>query len=46
LNEDVTPKLLELGGRVDLLLDKLPSLLPSVRAGQVKPVAVTATALN
>ena len=32
-----------LGGRVDLLFDNLPGSLPSVRAGQVKPVAVTAT---
>ncbi len=31
-----------LGGRVDLLFDNLPGSLPSVRAGQVKPVAVTA----
>src|SRR3954451_17845838 len=30
-----------LGGRVDLLFDNLPGSLPSVRAGQVKPVAVT-----
>jgi tripartite-type tricarboxylate transporter receptor subunit TctC len=35
-----------LGGRVDLLFDNLPGSLPSVRAGQIKPVAVTATALN
>jgi hypothetical protein len=34
-----------LGGRVDLLFDNLPGSLPSVRAGQVKPVAVTAKAL-
>src|SRR3954468_22226091 len=33
-----------LGGRVDLLFDNLPGSLPSVRAGQIKPVAVTATA--
>jgi tripartite-type tricarboxylate transporter receptor subunit TctC len=33
-----------LGGRVDLLFDNLPGSLPSVRAGQVKPVAVTAKA--
>src|SRR3954449_6369204 len=31
-----------LGGRVDLLFDNLPGSLPSVRAGQVKPVAITA----
>jgi tripartite-type tricarboxylate transporter receptor subunit TctC len=31
-----------LGGRVDLLFDNLPGSLPSVRAGQLKPVAVTA----
>jgi tripartite-type tricarboxylate transporter receptor subunit TctC len=30
-----------LGGRVDMLFDNLPGSLPSVRAGQVKPVAVT-----
>ena len=30
-----------LGGRVDFLFDNLPGSLPSVRAGQVKPVAVT-----
>ena len=33
-----------LGGRVDLLFDNLPGSLPSVRAGQIKPLAVTATA--
>jgi tripartite-type tricarboxylate transporter receptor subunit TctC len=33
-----------LGGRVDLLFDNLPGSLPSVRAGQIKPVAVTAPA--
>src|SRR6266853_5616206 len=33
-----------LGGRIDLLFDNLPGSLPSVRAGQVKPVAVTARA--
>src|SRR4030081_2262046 len=33
-----------LGGRVDLLVDNLPGSLPSVRAGQIKPVAVTARA--
>ena len=33
-----------LGGRVDLLFDNLPGSLPSVRAGQVRPIAVTATA--
>ncbi len=33
-----------LGGRVDLLFDNLPGSLPSVRAGQVRPVAVTARA--
>src|SRR3954453_2482698 len=31
-----------LGGRVDLLFDNLPGSLPSVRAGQIKPVAITA----
>jgi tripartite-type tricarboxylate transporter receptor subunit TctC len=31
-----------LGGRVDLLFDNLPGSLPSARAGQIKPVAVTA----
>ena len=31
-----------LGGRVDLLFDNLPGSLPSVRAGLIKPVAVTA----
>jgi len=31
-----------LGGRVDFLFDNLPGSLPSVRAGQVRPVAVTA----
>ena len=33
-----------LGGRVDLLFDNLPGSLPNVQAGQVKPVAVTASA--
>jgi tripartite-type tricarboxylate transporter receptor subunit TctC len=33
-----------LGGRVDLLFDNLSGSLPSVRAGQIRPVAVTATA--
>src|SRR6202048_4410981 len=33
-----------LGGRVDLLFDNLPGSLPSVGAGQIKPVAVTARA--
>ena len=33
-----------LGGRVDLLFDNLPGSLPSVRAGQIKPVAVTSRA--
>ena len=33
-----------LGGRVDLLFDNLPGSLPSVRAGQIRPVAVTASA--
>ena len=33
-----------LGGNVDLLFDNLPGSLPSVRAGQIKPVAVTARA--
>jgi tripartite-type tricarboxylate transporter receptor subunit TctC len=32
-----------LGGRVDLLFDNLPGSLPSVRGGQIKPLAVTAT---
>jgi tripartite-type tricarboxylate transporter receptor subunit TctC len=31
-----------LGGRVDMLFDNLPGSLPSVRAGQVKAIAVTA----
>src|SRR4030081_1852496 len=31
-----------LGGRVDLLFDNLPGSLPSVRGGQIRPVAVTA----
>jgi tripartite-type tricarboxylate transporter receptor subunit TctC len=30
-----------LGGRVDVLFDNLPGSLPSVRAGQIRPVAVT-----
>jgi tripartite-type tricarboxylate transporter receptor subunit TctC len=30
-----------LGGRVDFLFDNLPGSLPSVRAGQIRPVAVT-----
>ena len=30
-----------LGGRVDMLFDNLPGSLPSVRAGVIKPVAVT-----
>src|SRR3979411_1825 len=33
-----------LGGRLDLLFDNLPGSLPSVRAGQIRPVAVTAKA--
>src|SRR5712671_7404419 len=33
-----------LGGRVDMLFDNLPGSLPSVRGGQVRPVAVTAYA--
>src|SRR3982075_2417202 len=33
-----------LGGRVDFLFDNLPGSLPSVRAGQVRPVAVTSRA--
>jgi tripartite-type tricarboxylate transporter receptor subunit TctC len=33
-----------LGGRVDLLFDNLPGSLPSVRSGQVRPVAVTSRA--
>ena len=32
-----------LGGRVDMLFDNLPGSLPSARAGQIKPLAVTAT---
>jgi len=31
-----------LGGNVDLLFDNLPGSLPSVRAGTIRPVAVTA----
>jgi tripartite-type tricarboxylate transporter receptor subunit TctC len=31
-----------LGGNVDLLFDNLPGSLPSVRAGAIRPVAVTA----
>src|SRR6266581_2085934 len=31
-----------LGGRVDFLFDNLPGSLPSVRAGLVRPIAVTA----
>ena len=31
-----------LGGRVDLLFDNLPGSLPSVKAGLIRPVAVTA----
>src|SRR5207253_6740514 len=30
-----------LGGRVDFLFDNLPGSLPSVRGGQVQPIAVT-----
>ncbi len=33
-----------LGGNVDLLFDNLPGSLPSVRAGVIKPVAVTSKA--
>jgi len=33
-----------LGGRVDFLFDNLPGVLPNIRAGLVKPVAVTAKA--
>ena len=33
-----------LGGRVDLMFDNLSGSLPSVRAGQIRPVAVTARA--
>jgi tripartite-type tricarboxylate transporter receptor subunit TctC len=33
-----------LGGRVDLLFDNLPGALPNVRAGLIRPVAVTAKA--
>jgi tripartite-type tricarboxylate transporter receptor subunit TctC len=33
-----------LGGRVDLLFDNLPGSLPSVRGGQIRPVAVTSKA--
>ena len=39
------PALIDLlGGRVDLLFDNLPGSLPSVRTGQIRPVAVTAKA--
>jgi tripartite-type tricarboxylate transporter receptor subunit TctC len=39
------PALIDLlGGRVDLLFDNLPGSLPSVRTGQIRPVAVTARA--
>jgi len=31
-----------IGGRVDMLFDNLPGSLPSVRAGLVRPIAVTA----
>src|SRR6476659_4733473 len=31
-----------LGGRVDMLFDNLPGSLPSVRAGLIKPISVTA----
>jgi tripartite-type tricarboxylate transporter receptor subunit TctC len=31
-----------LGGRVDILFDNLPGSLPNVRAGLIKPVAITA----
>lgn len=31
-----------LGGRVDLLFDNLPGSLPSVKAGLIRPIAVTA----
>ena len=31
-----------LGGRVDMLFDNLPGSLPSVQAGLIKPIAVTA----
>jgi tripartite-type tricarboxylate transporter receptor subunit TctC len=30
-----------LGGRVDLLFDNLPGVLPNVRAGMIRPIAVT-----
>src|SRR3954462_12906766 len=33
-----------LGGNVDMLFDNLPGSLPSVRAGLIKPIAVTSTA--
>jgi tripartite-type tricarboxylate transporter receptor subunit TctC len=33
-----------LGGRVDMLFDNLPGSLPSVRGGQIRPVAITARA--
>lgn len=33
-----------LGGRVDLLFDNLPGSLPSVKAGLIRPIAVTAKA--
>src|SRR5262245_18977409 len=32
-----------LGGNVDMLFDNLPGSLPSVRAGLIKPIAVTST---
>ena len=31
-----------LGGRVDMLFDNLPGSLPSVQAGLIRPIAVTA----
>ena len=30
-----------LGGRVDLLMDNLPGVLPNIRAGMIRPIAVT-----
>ena len=30
-----------LGGRVDLLFDNLPGVLPNIRAGMIRPIAVT-----
>jgi tripartite-type tricarboxylate transporter receptor subunit TctC len=30
-----------LGGRVDLLFDNMPGVLPNIRAGKIRPIAVT-----